>query len=566
MWTVVDGDPVADAPRRLPAAGRAGTGTATTTPPTAPMAWIDGLDIPFQYATESQFFEFGRDADHRRRADHPGPLPLRAAVGPPRPAPGVGDRRRRPARRCWPTGGSTPTRALDRAARAGGRGLRRAPSSPATPRSASPTRPPAATCCPRSAPRCTASRRGAETAPRREVGSSVFQVFDGAGTVTRRRREPGRSTRGDLFVVPSWEPFSVRSEAGATDSDSGALDLFRFCDAPIFEALAPATASSVDQRGRPDEARHHPHRRTAPAPSASTATRLVDLGAADVGALLADPDWRGARRSGRPARRHERRGRGLRPGRAAPGKIVCVGLNYRNHILEMGRDLPEYPTLFAKFADALIGANDDIVLPAETDAVDWEAELARRHRRAGAPRRRRRGGGRDRRLHRAQRRHHAATGSSAPREWLQGKTCEATTPVGPVPRHPRRAARRRPAGARRSAPTVDGETVQKDNTGDLLFDPVALVAVRLHDRHASTRATSSPPARPAASATPASRRVYLLGGETVVTEIEGIGGCTNNVVEDTLMTRTTFDDARRWAGPRAPSCSSTPWPGSTTPG
>ena len=43
--------------------------------------------------------------------------------------------------------------------------------------------------------------------------------------------------RGDLFVVPSWQPLSLRSEAGPSDSDSGALDLFRFSDTPIFEAL-----------------------------------------------------------------------------------------------------------------------------------------------------------------------------------------------------------------------------------------------------------------------------------------------------------------------------------------
>jgi gentisate 1,2-dioxygenase len=61
-------------------------------------------------------------------------------------------------------------------------------------------------------------------------------VFDGSGTVT-----VGDKTwsviRGDLFVVPSWEPFSVKSRAGGSDSDSGALDLFRFSDAPVFEAL-----------------------------------------------------------------------------------------------------------------------------------------------------------------------------------------------------------------------------------------------------------------------------------------------------------------------------------------
>ena len=79
-------------------------------------------------------------------------------------------------------------------------------------------------------------RRGAETAPCREAGSSVYQVFDGTGTVTVGDAS-WRVERGDLFVVPSWQPLSVRSEAGTSDSDSGALDLFRFSDAPIFEAL-----------------------------------------------------------------------------------------------------------------------------------------------------------------------------------------------------------------------------------------------------------------------------------------------------------------------------------------
>ena len=46
-----------------------------------------------------------------------------------------------------------------------------------------------------------------------------------------------------------------------------------------------------------------------------------------------------------------------------PGKIVCVGVNYADHIAEMGRELPEFPTLFAKYTDALIGARDDIVAP-----------------------------------------------------------------------------------------------------------------------------------------------------------------------------------------------------------
>jgi gentisate 1,2-dioxygenase len=73
-------------------------------------------------------------------------------------------------------------------------------------------------------------RAGEQTLTRREVGSSVYQVFDGTGNVA-----VGESTwavkRGDLFVVPSWAPFTT--QASGTDS----LDLFRFGDAPIFEAL-----------------------------------------------------------------------------------------------------------------------------------------------------------------------------------------------------------------------------------------------------------------------------------------------------------------------------------------
>ncbi len=59
----------------------------------------------------------------------------------------------------------------------------------------------------------------------------------------------------------------------------------------------------------------------------------------------------------------------------SPAKVVCCGLNYADHIAEMGRELPDHPTLFAKYADTLVGPEDDVVLPSGLD-VDWEAELA----------------------------------------------------------------------------------------------------------------------------------------------------------------------------------------------
>lgn len=61
-----------------------------------------------------------------------------------------------------------------------------------------------------------------------------------------------------------------------------------------------------------------------------------------------------------------------------PNKIICVGLNYRDHVEEMGRELPPAPTYFSKFSGALIGANDELRLPnpAISTHNDWEAELA----------------------------------------------------------------------------------------------------------------------------------------------------------------------------------------------
>ncbi|MET8210689.1 cupin domain-containing protein [Streptomyces sp. NPDC005373] len=233
VWTVVGRDPVAM--RRgdfLPQAGWNWHAHHNAT--AEPMAWIDGLDIPFQYVTEAQFFEFGRDeisdaeriTPERSRAErlwgHPGLRPV--SVG----ATGAGSPLL--AYRWEHTDRALDDQlALEREGFAGvvepGHAAVRF-TDPATGADVLPTL------------RAEMHRiaRGTETAPLRETGSSVYQVFDGSGTVTVGEKS-WTVTRGDLFVVPSWQPLSVRSEAGATDSDSGALDLFRFSDAPVFEAL-----------------------------------------------------------------------------------------------------------------------------------------------------------------------------------------------------------------------------------------------------------------------------------------------------------------------------------------
>ncbi|MGE7544410.1 fumarylacetoacetate hydrolase family protein [Sporosarcina newyorkensis] len=59
----------------------------------------------------------------------------------------------------------------------------------------------------------------------------------------------------------------------------------------------------------------------------------------------------------------------------APGKIICVGHNYREHILEMGREIPKYPVVFAKFANTIIGPEDDIPFYPISEQLDYEAEF-----------------------------------------------------------------------------------------------------------------------------------------------------------------------------------------------
>ena len=59
-----------------------------------------------------------------------------------------------------------------------------------------------------------------------------------------------------------------------------------------------------------------------------------------------------------------------------PGKILCIGLNYRDHAEEIGLKLPERPVLFSKYSSCVIGPGEPIVIPSITDKVDYEAELA----------------------------------------------------------------------------------------------------------------------------------------------------------------------------------------------
>jgi len=246
----------------------------------------------------------------------------------------------------------------------------------------------------------------------------------------------------------------------------------------------------------------------------------VGLGHTDVGALLHRPGWR-AEAAAAGGARLPVDGLDYAPVVPSPEKIICVGLNYRTHIQEMGRELPGYPTLFAKYARALTGAYDQITLPAGSAQVDWEAELGVV---VGAEVR-----------HASREQAQAAIAGYTvvndvtardfqyrTPQWLQGKTFEASTPTGPW-------LDTDPALGEITC-TVDGELMQKADTADLVFDAAALIA------YVSAIITLAP-GDLIATGTPGgvghARKPprYLRAGSEVITRVEGLGECRNTCVE-----------------------------------
>lgn len=258
--------------------------------------------------------------------------------------------------------------------------------------------------------------------------------------------------------------------------------------------------------------------------------KVIELDAPTVDALLADPDrFAAAAQQTGPALPVEEAD--YAPVITWPGKIICVGQNYLNHILEMGREPPAYPTLFTKFPEALIGAHDDILLPPESNAVDWECELAivigrpvRRATEAEAE---------------AAIAGFAVLNDISMRDWQnrtlmwdQGKTWEHSAPFGPWLVTPDEL----PGGVRPTLDVrclVDGEVMQSDNTRDLVFDPVDLV------RYVSTILTLKPGDVIASGTSGGVGHArtpprYLCHGAEVVTEIDQLGGCVNRAVTEEI--------------------------------
>jgi acylpyruvate hydrolase len=205
------------------------------------------------------------------------------------------------------------------------------------------------------------------------------------------------------------------------------------------------------------------------------------------------------------------------------GKVICCGLNYAEHIQEMGRELPEYPTLFVKFADTLIGARDDISVRGSSE-VDWEAELAvvvgTSLQRAGVEEARAGIAG------------YTIANDVSMRDWqnrtlqwFQGKAFDATTPVGPV------LVTSDEFGtdpAFRVRGYVNDEQVQEGDTSTLVFGPAQLLSY-------ISEFTTLRPGDLVLTGTPGGVGMgmtpprFLTEGDVLETVIDGIGRLTNRI-------------------------------------
>jgi 2-keto-4-pentenoate hydratase/2-oxohepta-3-ene-1,7-dioic acid hydratase in catechol pathway len=212
-----------------------------------------------------------------------------------------------------------------------------------------------------------------------------------------------------------------------------------------------------------------------------------------------------------------------------PKKIVCLGLNYRDHAAETGAQIPREPVLFSKYATALVGHEDEIVLPSVSQEVDYEAELVivvgRRGRHLSADDAVNYVAGytvghdvsaRDWQLKKDQ------------RQWMVGKTFDTFAPTGPwlvtaeeVPNPHKLPIRLR----------LNGQVMQDSNTSQMVFQ-VGTVLAYLSQvftlEPGDLVFTGTPPGVGIARKPP----VYLKPGDVVEVEIEGIGLLRNRCVKE----------------------------------
>ncbi|MBK5293354.1 MAG: fumarylacetoacetate hydrolase family protein [Acidobacteriia bacterium] len=212
---------------------------------------------------------------------------------------------------------------------------------------------------------------------------------------------------------------------------------------------------------------------------------------------------------------------------ARPPKIVCVGLNYRDHAIESKMEIPKVPTIFCKFPTAIIGPGDSIVLPKNSTQPDYEAEFAVIIGK----------GGRHIAAHRWQEHVFGYTNLNdvsardfqmATTQWMMGKTFDTFCPIGPwivtadeIP----------DPHALDISITINGEVLQSSNTTHLIFRIPDLIA------HLSSVFTLEPgdiisTGTPAGVGFARKPPRWLAAGDEVVVRVQGLGELRNPVVAE----------------------------------
>jgi acylpyruvate hydrolase len=211
----------------------------------------------------------------------------------------------------------------------------------------------------------------------------------------------------------------------------------------------------------------------------------------------------------------------------APGKIVCVGLNYVDHSLESGFTPPNYPTIFARFSSSLIGHGAPILRPAASVQLDYEGEMVAIIGKGG------------RHIGKSQALDHVVGYSifndasirdfqTKSPQWTVGKNFDSTGAFGPL----FVTADELPSGGKglKIQTRLNRQVVQDATTADMIFDIASLIAIL-------SEAITLNPGDIIVSGTPSGvgmarkPQLFMKHGDTVEVEIEGIG-ILRNPVED----------------------------------
>lgn len=208
-----------------------------------------------------------------------------------------------------------------------------------------------------------------------------------------------------------------------------------------------------------------------------------------------------------------------------PGKIICIGLNYRKHALESGMKIPTEPVVFFKATSSMVGPNDDVVIPKNSEKTDWEVELAvvigkkanyvnekdAMEYVAGYM------------LHNdvSERAYQLERGG----QWVKGKSCDTFAPLGPFIATKDEIADPHNLSMKLS---VNGELMQDGNTDDLIFNIPHIVSYL-------SEFMSLLPGDVISTGTPAgvglgfSPPKYLKKGDVMELSIDGLGSAKQNV-------------------------------------